>query len=249
MFDPMSPHARETKPFASEIKFLVDAALGARIQHWIRTHMEPDPHGGGPFNDEYHTASLYFDTAAGDVFHRRGSFGRSKYRVRRYGSASHVFLERKLRQPGILVKRRTTVDVATLEKLAESHTCPDWPGTWFHRRLQLRQIDPVCQVSYSRTARFAPTSEGPVRVTLDANVRVTAIRTPRFSAAEGLVVLRDQMILELKYRQHVPLLFKRLVEAFALNPNRASKYRLGIGVLVHAGLASAVVSSGDGAHV
>jgi hypothetical protein len=125
MFDPMSPHACETRPFASEIKFLVDAALGARIQHWIRTHMEPDPHGGGPFNDEYHTASLYFDTAAGDVFHRRGSFGRSKYRVRRYGSASQVFLERKLRQPGILVKRRTTVDVATLEKLAESRT---WPG-------------------------------------------------------------------------------------------------------------------------
>ena len=27
---------------------------------------------------------------------------------------------------------------------------PDWPGDWFHRRLLLRQIDPVCQLAYSR---------------------------------------------------------------------------------------------------
>ena len=249
MFDPMSPHACETRPFASEIKFLIDAALGARVQHWIRMHMEPDPHGGGPFQDEYDTASLYFDTAAGDVFHRRGSFGRSRYRVRRYGSESLVFLERKLRQPGILVKRRTIVDVATLERLAGLRTDPNWPGTWFHRRLRLRQIDPVCQVSYSRTARWAPTSDGPVRVTLDADMRVAAIHTPRFSGAEGLVVLPEQMILELKYRRHVPLLFKRLVEEFTLNPGRASKYRLGIAALVRAGLASSAVSMGDGAHV
>jgi len=65
----MSPHARETRPFASETKFLVDAAIGQRIQHWIRTSLEPDPHGGGPFNDEYRTTSIYFDTAAADVFH------------------------------------------------------------------------------------------------------------------------------------------------------------------------------------
>ena len=36
------------------------------------------------------------------------------------------------------------------------------------------------------------------------------------------------MILELKYRHHLPAIFKRLVEEFALEPQRASKYRLGM---------------------
>jgi len=244
----MSPHARETRPFASEVKFVVDAAVGTRIREWIRANLEPDPHGGGPFNDEYRTASLYFDTALGDVFHRRGSFGRSKYRVRRYGTVSFVFLERKLRRPGILVKRRTTVELETLDRLSHARSYPDWPGDWFHRRLLLRQVKPVCQVSYSRTARFARTSEGPVRLTLDEDVRVVPASTPRFSGVGGQPVVPGQMILELKYRQHVPAIFKRLVEEFALEPERASKYRLGMTTLAEAGLALPSLAAGNGAH-
>jgi hypothetical protein len=242
----MSPHARETRPFASETKFLVNAAVGDRIRQWMRADLEPDPHGGGSFNDEYHTTSIYFDTADGAVFHRRGSFGRSKYRVRRYGCASFVFLERKLRKPGILVKRRTIVDLDTVDALSSSRLHPDWPGTWFHRRLLLRQIAPVCQLSYSRTARFARSPEGPVRLTLDADVRATAVSTPHFSSDEGLIVLPAQMIVELKFQGHVPAVFKRLVEEFGLEPARASKYRLGMTALANAGLA---LPACDGAHV
>ena len=151
----MSPHARETRPFASEVKFVIAAALGEQIRAWARANLEPDPYGGGPFNDEYHTASLYFDTERGDVFHRRRSFGRSKYRVRRYGEAEFAFLERKLRKPGVLVKRRTTVALESIDRLAAPAADPDWPGEWFHRRLLLRQIRPVCELSYSAVARFA----------------------------------------------------------------------------------------------
>jgi hypothetical protein len=168
----MSPHARETRPFASEVKFLVDAAVGARIRDWARLHMQADPHGTGVFGDEYHTTSLYFDTDARDVFHQRGSFGRSKYRVRRYGDAPSVFLERKLRKPGILVKRRTIVGLNTIGRLGAPEPDAAWPGEWFHRRLLLRRIKPVCLVSYSRMARTAATADGPARLTLDDDVRV-----------------------------------------------------------------------------
>jgi hypothetical protein len=48
-------------------------------------------------------------------------------------------------------------------------------------------------------------------------------------------VLDGQMILELKYRQDLPPIFKRLVETFALAPQRASKYRLGIAALADVG--------------
>jgi hypothetical protein len=168
----MSPHVRETRPFASEVKFLVDDAAGARIREWARIHMAADPHGTGPYRDEYHTTSLYFDTDNWDVFHRRGSFGRSKYRVRRYGDAPSVFLERKLRKPGILVKRRTVVGLNTLDRLVSPAADGEWPGEWFRGRLLLRRMKPVCLVSYSRLARTASTADGPARLTLDRDVRV-----------------------------------------------------------------------------
>ena len=242
----MSPHARETRPFASEIKFMVAADLGERIREWARVNLEPDPYGGGPFNDRYHTASLYFDTAAGDVFHRRRSFGRSKYRVRRYGAAAFAFLERKLRKPGILVKWRTIVSLDTIDRLADPEPDGDWPGEWFHRRLLLRQIRPVAELSYWRVARFARTAEGPARLTLDEDLRAVPVTEPRFTGLDGQEVLPGQMILELKYRQHPPAIFKRLVETFALEPQRASKYRLGMAAMGHG--AFVLASAGTESH-
>lgn len=210
---------------------MLPAAVGEQIRGWARENLEPDPYGGGQFNDSYHTASLYFDTAEGHVFHRRGSFGRSKYRVRRYGEAEFVFLERKLRKPGVLVKRRTIVPLDSLGQLSDPTADTGWPGEWFHRRLLLRQIRPVCELSYARVARFARTPEGPARLTLDDDVRVVGVRTTRFSSQAGALVVPGQMILELKYRYRAPAIFKRLVEEFALEPQRASKYRLGIAAL------------------
>jgi hypothetical protein len=228
-------HVRETRPFASEVKFIVNAAVGRRIREWARAHLDPDPHGTGPFADEYRTTSLYFDTEAGDVFHRRGSFGRAKYRVRRYGEAQSVFLERKLRRPGILSKRRTVVALDALRHLELGEAAQDWAGEWFRRRLLLRQQKPVCQISYVRMARAGATADGPARLTLDEHLRVSGARGFRFAAEPERTVLEQQLILELKYRQHLPTLFKRLVEEFALSPQRASKYRLGMEALDEAG--------------
>jgi len=57
--------------------------------------------------DEYQTTSLYFDNASYDVFNRRGSFGRSKYRIRRYGEESSAFLERSSSSRACSVRART----------------------------------------------------------------------------------------------------------------------------------------------
>jgi hypothetical protein len=223
--------ARPSHPFAFETKFVVDGSTGRRIREWARTHLDPDPHGTGAHGDEYGIASLYFDTDAGDVFHRRASFGRAKYRVRRYGDAEVAFLERKLRKPGLLSKRRTIVGLDALHCLERHRTDPGWEGDWFHRRLLLRQQKPVCQVSYLRVARAASTADGPARLTLDDDLRVAAASEPRFLHEGGRPVLPRRMVLELKYGRYVPAIFKRLVEELELEPQAASKYRLGMTVL------------------
>jgi hypothetical protein len=224
----MSPslQTRENRARAWEIKFLVNPALAEQIRGWARSRLMSDPNGRGAHRDSYQISSLYFDTEQLDVFHRRGSFGRGKYRIRRYGESDWVFLERKLRTRQQLTKRRVMVELGDLEQLGETAPQDDWAGYWFYRRLRLRQLGPVCQVTYHRTARIALTQYGPIRLTLDSHLRARPADSPWFSAAGGMAFCGDQVILELKFRQAMPVLFKCLVEEFVLNPKRISKYRL-----------------------
>jgi hypothetical protein len=232
---------RDIRAFSSETKFLVPAALGEPIRQWARQHLKADPHGHGAYGDEYLTTTLYFDTPAFDVFHRRGSYGRSKYRIRRYNGSADVFLERKLRRPGILTKRRTPVPVQALAYLTEE--LDGWAGEWFHRRLSLRKLRPVCEISYHRIARGLDGGSGPIRLTLDERLTAHGIERPAFGeGTEGCPFVEGRLILELKYRQPVPAVFKRLVEEFRLVPCAVSKYRLGMTALgmVEAPVAAAV---------
>ena len=174
------------------------------------------------------TASVYFDTADYDVFYRRGSFGRSKFRARRYECSDVVFLERKLTKPGLVTKRRTRVAHDDLGRLAHAERDRQWRGDWFLRRLRLRELRPVCQVSYQRTARVASTDRGPIRLTLDEQVRAVPLDGLAFANEPGTPVVGERLILELKYAIEMPVAFKDLVETFALVPQTASKYRLGV---------------------
>ena len=222
----MTSDTRETRASASEIKFLLDEGQAPAIRAWARANLQPDPHGGGPFTDAYTTSTLYFDTRQLDVFNRRSSFGRAKYRVRRYGDATSVFFERKLRQPGVLIKRRTLDSIDAMQRLEQDEADAGWVGHWFHRRLLARRLRPVCQVTYDRTARVASTAEGLVRLTLDGNLRAASIGAPAFVPDAGEPFLAGHNILELKYKARVPAVFRRLIEEFALKPQTASKYRL-----------------------
>src|SRR5262249_9775512 len=94
-----------------------------------------------------------------------------------------------------------------------------------------RGLATVCQISYDRTARVAITPYGPIRLTLDWNLRSLPTRSFVFAREEGLVILPHEVILELKFLFSMPSIFKHLVEEFGLNPIRFSKYRLAAGSL------------------
>ena len=227
----MSPSTdlREHREFASEIKFLVAPALAEQIRAWARARLAPDPNASGESNDTYRISSLYFDTERFDVYHRKGSFGRSKFRARRYDSNEVVFLERKLKTRGLLAKRRSIIDPDELQRLADAEPDRDWVGGWFHNRLLARRLRPVCQISYNRTARVAMTNYGPIRLTLDDGIRVLQAGGLLFNnSGDGTVLSEQNIILELKYRFEMPALFKLLTEEFALNPHPVSKYRLAV---------------------
>jgi hypothetical protein len=229
-------NSRETRDFARELKFLLDERQAPALRQWARARLARDHFGSGPHGDDYTTTSLYFETPGFDVYHRRGSFGRSKFRIRRYGEADIVFLERKFRTSRLLAKRRTTVPIVEMDHLAGPTPVRSWPGYWFHRRVLLRRLDPLIQMSYDRTARVGMASAGPMRMTIDTNLRVLPMPDRAFIPGVGFPLIEGKCIMELKFRMHVPALFKELMETFTLAPSPVSKYRIGLSVLDYAPL-------------
>ena len=234
-------HIREIRPQAREVKFVIDATLAGPIRQWARAHLDADIHGGGPHGDEYRTSSLYFDTDRLDVFHRRRSFGRSKYRIRRYGTSDVVFLERKMRTKELLSKRRTIVALDELPLVVAPESKPDWTGRWFRRRLDARRLHVKAQVWYHRTARVGVTAYGTFRLTIDDQIEAASASDLTFVASRGVEVLRREVIVELKFRHEMPALFKQFVEEFSLTPRTISKYRVAMTALGEA--EESVVSS------
>jgi hypothetical protein len=233
---------RETRQAARELKFMVPAPTAERIEKWARARLSPDAHGSGPFGDEYCTTSLYFDTETLDVYHRTGSFGRSKYRIRRYEDSAVVFLERKLRTRAVLTKRRTPVELEVLDRLASGTTEPGWSGRWFQDRIETRRLRPMCQIRYHRVARLVTTFDGPARLTVDRSVEARPARAGVFvpEGGKGTPVLNGDAIVELKFLGSPPAMFRELVETFALESFTISKYRLSIEALARAGHVPAV---------
>jgi hypothetical protein len=214
--------------FTSELKFVITAETASAVREWARSELQADPNASGASGDGYDTRSIYFDTNEFDLFFRRGSHARAKYRIRAYSTGA-VFLERKLKAGTTVYKRRSDVMLDELTQLADPRI--EWPGRWFARRLHKRGLKPVCQIGYSRTARVGFSPAGPLRLTIDEHLAAVAIDAIAFTQREGVQVLPDQAILELKYRGTLPDLFDRLVEEFQLKPRTLSKYRLSIRAL------------------
>lgn len=228
--------SRETRDGAREVKYLVEAGVAAEILQWARPRLAADPHAGGASGDEYVTSTIYFDTEDFSVYRRLGSFRRSKYRVRRYGSSDVVFMERKLRTALLLSKRRTAVSIGDLGRFDDLARDPAWAAHWFGQRVIARRLAPVCQVAYRRHARVGPGPYGPMRLTFDTEIAAQPCTHFGFDPPDGRRVLAASTIVEMKYCVEMPALFLELVSTFRLAPATISKYRLSLEVLRDAGM-------------
>jgi hypothetical protein len=214
---------------AFELKFLLSEAQARAVEDRVRHQLFLDPHADPALGNAYLTTSVYCDTPRFDVYHRCGSFRRRKHRLRRYGDAPGVFLERKAKQGARVRKRRCKIAEAELALLEAPLTTPAWPGHWFHRQLVFRQLRPVCRVRYQRVAYLGIADDHPVRLTFDRQVFGTPARdwSPE-PFAGGHPLLTDGVICEFKFCGALPGLFKELIRTMQLNPGGVSKYRLGV---------------------
>lgn len=102
-----------------------------------------------------------------------------------------------------------------------------WHGAWFERNLARRRLGPACVVSYDRMAFAGECSEGPLRLTLDRQLRGELTDRWGMPALEsGKPLLVGKVIVEMKFRLTMPTPFKQLVAELGITPGPVSKYRL-----------------------
>ena len=213
--------------FTTELKFIVNGDTARVFEAWARTTTIPDPHAIDPTGDGYRTSTLYFDTDRFELYFRRGSTARAKFRIRRYNGAPEVFLERKLRLNNKRVfKRRSTITLDDLAQVARGRH--DSPGGWFTRRLQHRRLRPVCQINYRRTARLGVQDSQPIRITIDYDITASVLQAIAFADDGAMEILPGRAIVELKYGLNMPSLFQDAINRFQLSPHSLSKYRLAV---------------------
>ena len=211
---------------AFEVKFLIDEGQAADVTAWAVRHLDLDPHCKDDSSGQYKITSLYTDTENFDVFHRQPKYRRRKYRLRRYGEESTIHLERKVRKGNQVAKRRTSVTEDEMSLLTNPLLLSDWSANWFHDCLLRKQLRPVCQLVYHRHAFLAHSSEGLLRLTMDRNIQgepCSEWKVGMTGNAESLVP--GKVVLELKFRDAMPVIFKRLVADMQLSAVGFSKYR------------------------
>lgn len=214
-------HADEA---AFEIKYLLEEAVAQQVESWAQKRLAYDAHGDAARGHGYRTVSLYLDTPALDVFHGTGDFKGRKVRVRRYGDAPWVYLERKTRRGDRVQKLRCQLALDGLPLLAEA--APEI-APWYGELIQWRPLRPMCVVGYDRIAHVGGDASVPLRLTLDRHI--TCLPCADWLPADflgGKRLLEGLTILELKFRGTLPFLFKQLLTDLPLVPAAASKYRL-----------------------
>ncbi|MBC7815420.1 MAG: polyphosphate polymerase domain-containing protein [Planctomycetaceae bacterium] len=219
---------------AFETKFVVEHAVAVTIQDWARQHLDADPHAGGELDDGYHVNSVYLDTPNFDTFRRSPFFRRRKFRLRRYGGEATIWLELKRKRNGQVRKRRVSVTEADLsQRIAQPHD-PEWDGAWFYRRLEKRQLRPVCQVTYRRFARIGTSATGPIRLTIDGDLFANGADDWQVPSAplSGESLLSGRRIVEFKFRDALPAAFRSLIQDLRLVPTAFSKYRESVAACV-----------------
>lgn len=220
-----------------ELKFTVTTNLAAEIRDWALKNMGPDPFLEGCEDDSYQVTSLYLDTPQFSIFHRQAESENRKYRVRRYGDSSKVWLEVKRKKGDLVRKKRTWIDETEVSGLTEIDDSIDDhqnenSDRWFRARINRYDLQPCTWIEYRRFARVQESTSLGARLTIDRDIRCMTARD--WSVPNGLGAaascITPHCQLELKFCGTMPTLFKSLMNTFSLARSVLSKYRTSVNV-------------------
>lgn len=226
-----------------ELKYQLDPCLASEVKQWAREHLTADPNCES--GDSYDVNSLYLDTPQLDLFHQTGSIGHRKYRVRRYGCESKLWLESKSKKKNEVQKTRCVGSedevMNTLLELERASTRSDSAdpttpalGDWFLKQAIKKQLRPTTQIHYRRFARMGSELGQNMRLTIDSQLHASPASGWDVASEEAgsdrtqRVKATGLEILELKFHRFMPHRFKELLREFPIPMTGFSKYRAAV---------------------
>ena len=219
--------------YRHEIKYLCNENTACYLSHALSTVMERDKNVGD--NGRYLIDSLYFDDYAKTCARENidGTDPRSKWRIRIYNNNLNMIrLECKQKQSGMCMKRSCIISAEEMNALI----CPDSVLSEYLGRNELLDdfiakiigwgYKPSVIVSYEREPYIDPL--GNTRITLDRKI----LSSTDFSSfgkekTYGRAVLsEDLLVLEVKYDDFLPDVYRQILGGALLERTTFSKYYL-----------------------
>ncbi|MBO6148743.1 MAG: polyphosphate polymerase domain-containing protein [Lachnospiraceae bacterium] len=217
--------------YRHEMKYLISERERDLIKERLMLTASLDRHATDGF---YMIRSLYFDDAFKSAYEEKisGTATRRKYRIRTYNlSDSVISLECKEKQGSYILKRQAGL---TREE-AEAIICGDYGPllrdphplkTEFYMRCMSDALRPEVFVDYERTPFVY--EHGTVRITFDEHIRSAWTTYDLFdSGTPAFEVLPEgTLIMEIKYTEYLPEVFRDILPPAASSYVAASKYVL-----------------------
>lgn len=216
---------------AHEVKFRLTGEQFALAIAWAEANLVADAHG----NPGYQTTTLYLDTPDHKTLARAPGYKQNKFRVRRYGAEEMLYLERKFKQGTRVRKTREVSSMGDLGNLLD----PCEAEYAFAQAIRSKALVPAMLGQYCRRAFSGASSIGAIRLTLDQDIRVAAARGYSFDAPRAWIDVPG-LVMEMKFVDGLPAVFRELITDLSLHATTFSKYRQGMRALlgdVNAGVA------------
>ena len=226
----------------SELKFVLPGESASGVWSAVAAQMEADRGAVGG----YPVVSEYFDSTDRHSYWQRelGVPSRRRMRLRVYGSpgcgeAPSAFLEIKQKVDGVTVKRRVSLALSEMDKVAAGELPEEGPAASVEESRTLSEatelfrgegVRPVLQTRYRRHA-FDSGPEGTLRITIDKDPCCRLAGSPLRPDDPGIdqpLVEEGAAIMEVKTSAAVPVWLRAMVGDFRLVPMRFSKYATGL---------------------
>ena len=225
---------KTAKPqYRHELKYFLSQGEYTLLSNRLRLTMELDPNArdnGG----EYFIRSLYFDDPMDSAFHEkmRGNDDRDKIRLRIYNMGQDGGkLERKHKKESYIYKQSLSLSRPECDMLLAGNyrfllEKREPFALQMFRAFTTSYLKPTVLVDYDREAYIYPFQN--VRVTFDKNLH-TGMRDTRIfeqSVATFPVLEGYDMVMEVKFNEHLPAYIRDLIQCGSHARSAISKYCL-----------------------
>jgi hypothetical protein len=224
-----------------ELKYRITHYQYLKVRNALRPYMEMDSYTRRAAHQRYLVRSLYFDTSDYRAYDQKmsGDCDRIKFRLRTYEHAfsesAAVRVELKMRQGNLMNKKSVFVPNEEYRYFMQHRHWKDVDdpiAVEFERQSLTQDLRPVILVEYGREGYQAKLKNG-LRITFDHRVRSAHARSLFPTHPFFRMLMPRRVILEIKFKEDLPLWVGRLVRDQGLKVIANSKYTQGLQVARH----------------